>query len=160
MKKENNNITDAVFQKHKKLMLERLNVKSKLINERYAYTDITFTTTVNVDPRAVGREDLPVQEHIEVEISADAKYEDASFDHEFGTHDPGSYYTVIPKTISCTVTQDYNEVILNKDGKPEETDKKIFEKGDDIDPKWVVSSAEVPKWTLEDLINAELNKES
>lgn len=94
MKQKKMSIIDATFEKHKKLVLEHLNTKKKLLNEN---TNAKFFTNVTIDPTKMGK-NFPIQEDVQVEVEVQGVHVDNSFDYEHGsvhgTHDPGSGFEV------------------------------------------------------------------
>jgi len=121
-------IINDTFEKHKKLVLEHLNERRRVPTR----VNTTFDTTVNINPKKLGK-NLPEQQEIKVEVYAEGKYADASFDHEFGTYDPGSGYE-ITKVI---VTAKENTYVFNEEGN--QTNEILFNAGDTIDQNSIVS---------------------
>jgi len=122
-------IINDTFEKHKKLVLEHLNEKRRVPTR----VDTTFDTTVDIDPKKLGK-NLPEQTEVNVEVYAEGEYADASFDHEFGTHDPGSGYDIT----KIIVTAKEDTYVFDAEGN--QTSEILFNAGDIIDQKSIVSN--------------------
>lgn len=126
-------ILDSTFEKHRKLVLEHLNTKKKLIKEGM---DVEFYTTVTIDPKKMGK-NFPVQEDVEVEVYAEGSYEDSSFDYEYGSirgrHDPGSGY--VPEEVKITAPADIH--VYDENGN--DTGELLFKAGEEIKEEYIVS---------------------
>jgi hypothetical protein len=132
MKQKKMSIIDATFNKHKKLVLEHLNVKRKLLNEN---TETDFTTNVTIDPKKMGK-NFPIQSDVEVKVEVQGTYIDNSFDYEYGsergTHDPGSGFEV--EKIKIIAPEDI--YVLDEDGN--QTAQLLFKAGEEINKKFIL----------------------
>lgn len=127
-------IIDATFEKHKKLMLEHLNSKKKILKEGI---ETEFSINIKIDPKKMGK-NLPIQEDVEVEVWAEGSYEDNSFDYEYGsergTHDPGSGF--VADEMKITAASD----IFVYDENGNQTSEILFKAGEEIKEELIDSN--------------------
>jgi hypothetical protein len=132
MKQKKMSIIDATFEKHKKLVLEHLNTKKKLLNENI---NAKFVTNVTIDPKKMGK-NFPLQADVEVKVEVQGAYADNSFDYEHGsvhgTHDPGSGFEVGEIEITAP------EAIYVFDENGNQTDQLLFNAGGKIKKEFIL----------------------
>lgn len=105
----------------------------KLLSEMMgesAEESVEFESYVEIDPSKMGK-NFPVQEDVYVKVVAHGEYEDNRFDHEFGTHNPGSGY--VTNSLEIYAGDD----IKAQDNEGNETGEVLFKKGDKIDEKFI-----------------------
>jgi hypothetical protein len=132
-------IINDTFEKHKKLVLEHLNqttAKKPLME----HEDVEFSTTADIDMKKMGKPHGfdGVQVDNEVSVSAEADYEDNTFDYEYGSirgrHDPGSYWSMDVNVYAA-------EDIYGYDADGNKSNDLVFKKGELIDNKFITSDS-------------------
>jgi hypothetical protein len=123
---------DATFNKHRKLVLEHLNTKKKLLNENI---EAQFITNVTIDPKKMGK-DVPAQHDVEVKVEVQGAYADNRFDYEYGsergTHDPGSGFEV--EGIKIIAPEDI--YVFDENGN--QTAQLLFKAGEEIKKEFIL----------------------
>jgi hypothetical protein len=93
-----------------------------------------FTAYINIDPIKMGKK-LPEQEDVKVNVVAHGYYQDNRFDHEFGTHDPGSGF--IAEELKIYAADD----VKVYDGDGNETSEILFKKKEEIDENFITEES-------------------